>query len=123
MGTHCLAHRKTSPKWPILRILLGLDAFVTGGLTALLAMNRLLQTHLNAYAPHNMDSASTVLDLMDDLLAYLVPCLVLLLFLALVTLAVGIWTKVRTRTARQGASALVLAAILLCATGVGIWTR
>ncbi len=121
METQPLAHRNTQPKWPILRILLGLDAFVTGGLGALLTVNRLLQKHMNTYAPHDMEAASAVLDLMDDLLAYLVPCSALLLFLVLVTITIGIWTKVKPRTVRYGATAVVLAAILLYAAGIGIW--
>jgi hypothetical protein len=68
-----------------------------------------------------MAAASTVLDLMDDLLAYLVPCSGLLLFLALVTIAIGVWTKVKPQTLRYGATALVLTAILLYAASIGMW--
>jgi hypothetical protein len=117
LKTQPLAHRNTPPKWPLLRILLGLDAFVTGGLVALLAVNHLLKEHVDMYASHNMDAASTVADLMDDLLAYLVPCSVLLLLLVLVTIAVGVWSKARSRAISYSVTALVLVAILLYATG------
>jgi hypothetical protein len=103
-----------------MRILLGLDAFFTGGLLALLAVNHLLQEHMNRYAVYDMEAASTVLDLMDNLLAYLVPCSGLLLFLVLVTVAIGVWTKVKPRGVRYGATALVLAVILLYAASIGV---
>jgi heme A synthase len=117
-----LTHQNSPRKRPILPVLLGLDAFVTGGLAALLTVNRLLQKTANAYAPYDMDAASTVLDLMDKLLAYLFPCSVLLLFLVLITIAIGVWLKARSRTVRYAVTALVLVALLLSATGIGIWT-
>jgi len=93
--TQTLAHRSTPSKRLVLRILLGLDAFCAGGLTALLAVNHLLQQHLDIYAPDNMVAASAVLDLMDNLLAYLFPCAVALLVLVLFSILVGVWIKVR----------------------------
>jgi hypothetical protein len=84
-------------------------------------VNRLLQKHMNMYAPYDMEAASTVMDLVDNLLAYLFLCSGLLLFLVLVTIAIGVWTKVKPPTLRYGVTALVLVAILLYATGVGIW--
>jgi hypothetical protein len=115
-------NNQNSPsRWPVLPVLLGLDAFVLGGLAALLAVNRLLQETGNVYAPHNMDAASTVMDLMDDLLAYLLLCSGLLLFLVLATIAAGVWLKARSRTVRYGVAALVLVALLLSATGIGVW--
>lgn len=106
---------------PILAVLLGLDAFVLGGLAALLAVNRMLREARDLYAPYDMDATSTVLDLMDDLLAYLGPLAVLLLFLVLITIVVGVWTKARSQTVRYGATAVVLIALLLSAVFAGTW--
>ncbi len=75
-----------------------LEAFVVGGFTALLLVNRLLDKHLDIYvAGGHMDEASTVLDLVDNLLAYLVPFGALSLLLGLVTIAVWIWSTTRPR--------------------------
>jgi hypothetical protein len=121
MKTRTPINQNRPHKWAVLAVLLGLDAFVLGGLTALLTVNRLLQETRDVYAPHDMDAASTVMDLMDDLLAYLLPCFGLLVSLVLVTVAVGVWLKARSRTVRYGVTALVLAVLLLSATGIGAW--
>jgi len=121
MKTRTPINQNRPHKWAVLAVLLGLDAFVLGGLTALLTVNRLLQETRDVYAPHDMDAASTVMDLMDDLLAYLLPCFGLFVSLVLVTVAVGVWLKARSRTVRYGVTALVLTAILLFATGIGVW--
>ena len=97
MNTTTLARQHRKHKGSLLPILLGLDAFFLGGLTALLAVNRLLWTHANRYAPYDMDAASTVLDLIDNLLAYLFPCAGILAFLILATAAVSVWLRFKSR--------------------------
>jgi hypothetical protein len=119
VNTDSQTRQNNRQTWPILPILLGLDAFVLGGLAALLAVNRLLQRHAVVYEPHNMDATSVVLDLMDDLLGYLLPSIALLAFLVLVTIAVGVWLKAKSRTVRHTATALVLTVLLVYAAGVG----
>ena len=108
-------------QWPILLALLGLDAFVLGALAALLVVNRMLQNAVDVYATRNMDAASTVLDLLDDLLVYLLPVAGILLTLVLITIAVGAWQMARSETVRYGVTVLALAALLLYAAGVGAW--
>jgi hypothetical protein len=106
---------------PVLPVLMGLDTFALGGLTALLVVDRVLQETRNVYAPHDTDAASTVLDLMDDLLAYLFPCAGLLLFLVLTTIAVGVSQQTKVQTVRYSVTALMLGVVLLSATGIGVW--
>ena len=62
-----------------------------------------------------------VLDLMDDLLAYLVPSAVLLLLFLLITILVGVWVKARSQIVRYGAIVVALIALLLSAAGAGMW--
>ena len=109
-------HKRAGPP-----ILFGLDALVLGGLAALLGVNRLLWRAADAYASYNMDAASVVLDLIDDLLAYLAPCAVLVFFLALITVAAAVWRNARSRTVRYGVIALVVVVLLLSATSIGAW--
>jgi hypothetical protein len=120
METKTQTNQVHSHRW-LLPVLLGLDALVAGGLSALMAVDRLLWKAADAYAPHNMDAASVVLDLIDDLLSYTAPCAVLLFFLALTTTAVAVWRSAKSRTMRYGVAALVTVVFLLSATSIGAW--
>lgn len=122
METKPPTRHSTARRWPVLPILLGLDAFALGTLVALLTVNRLLWRTAHAYAPYDTNAASTVLDLIDDLLAYLYGCAVLLLFLALITIAASAWLKARSPIARYGVTALLLVLLLLSTTAIGVWT-
>ena len=71
------------------------EAFVLGGFFALLLVNRLLKAHLDIYAVRDMDAASVVLDLMDNLLAYLVPFGAVSALLGLIVVGVWVWFAVK----------------------------
>ena len=74
------------------------EAFVLGGFIALLLVYRILGKQLDIYAAGGyMDAASTILDVMDDLLAYLVPFGALSLLLGLITVTVWIWFAAGSR--------------------------
>jgi hypothetical protein len=73
------------------------EAFVLGGFLALLLVNRLLKAHLDIYAVRDMDAASVVLDLMDNLLAYLVPFGAVSALLGLIVVGVWVWFAVKSR--------------------------
>jgi len=86
---------------PILSILAALDAFVLGGLVALFMVNRLLSDHVARYAQGNlMAQASTILDLMDNLLAYFAGYIVALLVLLLITTIAWVWLKTQSQMLR-----------------------
>ena len=73
------------------------EAFVLGGFLALLLVNRLLDEHLDIYAVRDMAAASAILDLMDNLLVYLVPFGAVSLLLGLMPVSVWIWFAAKSR--------------------------
>jgi hypothetical protein len=91
--------------------------FVLGGLVALLLVNWLLGNQLSIYAPHSMDAASTILDLMDDLIPYYVAYSGTLLALILITVSASVWLMTESRVLRYGVALLVLILVV-----VGAWT-
>ncbi len=87
---------------PILSILAALDAFVLGGLVALFMVNRFLDSHLARYVQGDfMSEASTILDLMDNLLAYFAGYIVALLVLLLITAVAWVWLKTQSQMLRD----------------------
>ena len=105
----------------MLQVLLGMDAFVAGGLVALLAVNRMLQGLVDSYAPRSMDDASTILDVMDKLLADSAAGGGILLLLAPLTLVAVAWHRVRSRSIRYGLTALSAMVVVLALAAVGQW--
>lgn len=108
-------HPGTTHQWrfPILSALLALDAFVLGGLVSLLMVNRFLNTHLDYYAQSNMVAASTILDLLDDLLLYLVGYIGALLALLLITAVAWVWLRTKSQLLRYGVILLVACVVLI----------
>lgn len=96
----------------ILFALVVLDVFVLGGLVALVLVNRLLGQQLATYASHNMDAASTILDLVDDLIPYYVAYGGAVLALLLITCCVWAWLITDSRLLRYGVALLILAAVV-----------
>ena len=81
----------TMKRLSALHLLLTLDAFVLGGLVALLMVNRFLNNHLAHYTQGNFIAAgSTILDLLDDLLIYFVGYIGTLLVLLLITAVIWV---------------------------------
>jgi hypothetical protein len=78
----------------ILNVLLILDAFVLGGFVTLLLVNRLLDIQLNGYAARSTAATKTIVDLMDNLLAYYAAYAGIFLLLILLTLGVWTWRMV-----------------------------
>jgi uncharacterized BrkB/YihY/UPF0761 family membrane protein len=100
----------------ILFALVVLDVFALGGLVALVLVNRLLGQQLATYVSHNMDAASTILDLMDDLIPYYGAYGGAVLALLLITCCVWAWLVTDSRLLRYGGALLVLAVVV-----VGAW--
>jgi hypothetical protein len=100
----------------ILSLLLALDAFVLGGLLALLVVNRLLNNQLDVYLSHSFVAAATILDFMDDLLPYYVIYGGTLLALVLTTLIAWMWSKTKSPVLRYS----VVLSVLIFVT-VGAW--
>jgi hypothetical protein len=103
---------------PILSILLALDAFVLGGLIALLLVNRLLNNQLNIYVPHSWAAADAILDFKDDLLPYYVVYGGTLLALSLITLSASVWFTTKSRLLRYG---VVLLGLILVFVSAWMW--
>lgn len=103
-------HRR---RFPILSTLLALDAFALGGLVALLMVNRFLNNHVIYYARTNMAAASTVLDLLDDLLLYLAGYIGALLILLLTTVVAWVWLETRSQLLRYGVVLLIFSVVLI----------
>jgi hypothetical protein len=101
---------------PILPVLVMIDGFALGGLVALALVHRLLSFQLAVYAPHSMDAASVILDLMDDLLPYHVACVGGLVALLLITLGVWAWQRTDSWLLRYGIAMLILTVL-----AVGGW--
>ena len=87
-----------------------------GGLVALALVQRLLSHQLAVYAPHSMDAASVILDLMDDLLPFYVLYVAGLLALLLITFGVWAWQSTDSWLARYGIAVVVLTVLV-----VGAW--
>jgi hypothetical protein len=99
---------------PVLTILVTVDGFVLGGLVALVLVNRLLADHLTRYAQGNlMAEGSTVLDLMDDVVIYLMGALSGLLVLSSITAVVWAWSRTESQLLRYGAVFLLIAIVLV----------
>ena len=117
MKAELLAGQKNKhPGFPIPPLLLALDTFVLGGFAAFLVVDRLLNDQLAHYAPRHMDAASAILDLLDDLIPYLVVCGATSLVLVLSTICVVVWRRSRSRVLRYGT---VLLALLMIAFALG----
>lgn len=97
----------------MLSVLVMLDVFALGGLVAFALVNRLLSNQLAIYAVYSMDAASTILDLMDDLLPYYVACIGGLLALLLITLGVWAWQRTDSWLLRYGIAMLVLTVLVV----------
>jgi hypothetical protein len=96
----------------ILSILLALDAFSLGGLVALLMVNHFLNNDLAHYAQRNLwAEASTILDLLDDLLIYLVAYIGALLLLLLITAVAWVWFKTQSQMLRYGVVVLIVSIV------------
>jgi len=103
-----------------LMLLVSLTAFFLGGCITLLVVNRLLNNQLDGYAAaQNMAAASTLLDLMDDLLLFNVIYGGVLLGLVLVTAGVGVWLMTRSRLWRYGVI-LLCVVIFVVLAGMGL---
>ena len=99
---------------PVLSILVTLDAFVLGGLVALLMVNHFLNDHLAYYAQSDLwAEASAILDLMDNLLIYFVGYIGTLLLLLLITAVAWVWSKTESRLLRYGVVLLVVLVVLV----------
>ena len=99
---------------PVLSILVTLDAFVLGGLVALLMVNRFLNDHLAYYAQSDLwAEASAILDLLDNLLIYFVGYIGVLLVLLLITAVAWVWSKTLSRLLRYGVVLLVVSIVLV----------
>ena len=106
---------------PVLAILVALDGFVFGGLVALLLVNRLLANHLARYAQGNLIAeGSTVLDLMDDLLIYLMSTISALLVLLSITAVAWAWSRTESRLLRYGVVLLLVAIVLVVGLAWGV---
>lgn len=103
-------HRR---RFPVLATLLALDAFALGGLVALLMVNRFLNNHVIYYAQTNMPAASTILDLLDDLLLYLAGYIGALLILLLTTVVAWVWLETRSQLLRYGVVLLIFSVVLI----------
>ena len=106
---------------PVLAILVALDGFVFGGLVALLLVNRLLANHLARYVQGNLMAAgSTVLDLMDNLLIYLMSTISALLVLLSITAVAWVWSRTESRLLRYGVVLLLVTIVLVVGLAWGV---
>jgi hypothetical protein len=97
---------------PLPTILLTLNALLIGACITLLIISRLLQNQLDVYvAAESMAAASTILDLMDDLLLVYMFCGSVLLLLLLLTLTIWAWTRTQSSLLRYGSLLLMFLAI------------
>jgi hypothetical protein len=71
-----------------------LDAFMLGGLVALLAVSQLLESIKNRVV--TMEAASEILNVQDQLLPYYVAFIGAFLALALLTLGAWLWRALRS---------------------------
>jgi hypothetical protein len=106
-------------RFMILTMLLSLNAFVLGGCVALLIVNRLLSSQLDVYtATQSMAAASSILDLMDDLLYYYLIYGAVLFVLVLGTASVWTWMVTQSRILRYG---MILLCLILVVVFGGVW--
>ena len=100
----------------VLRILVILSVFTSGGLVSMIIVNRLLVAQLTVYEEISMTSASAIINFLDDIAPYLAGYIVGFSILSLATLAVWILAKVPVRYRRYGATLLAIAFVI-----IGIW--
>lgn len=104
----------------ILTVLLALDAVILGGCGTLLLVNRILNRQLDVYAAtQSMAAASTILDLMDDLLPLHLAYGGLVLVLMLATASAWTWMMTQSRLLRYAVPVLCLV-ILVVLVGMGL---
>lgn len=104
----------------ILTVLLALDAVILGGCSTLLIVNHILNRQLDVYAAtQSMAAASTILDLMDDLLPLHLAYGGLVLVLMLATASAWTWMMTQSRLLRYAVPVLCLI-ILGVLVGIGL---
>jgi len=98
-----------------------LIALAVGGCLTLLLVSRMLQDQLEVYvSTENMDAASVILDLLDDILPLYLLCGSVLLLLFFLSLTIWVWKKFDSRPIRYGTILLFLLVIILIAA---VWFR
>ena len=107
---------KISLQTIVLRILIILSVFTSGGLMSMIIVNRLLVAQLTVYEEISMKSASAIIDFMDDISPYLAGYIIGLSILSLATFAMWVLTKLPVRYRRYSVALLAIAFVL-----IGMW--
>ena len=100
----------------VLSLLVGLTIFALGGLVATILINRLLVAQVKVYEIYSMTSASTVINLIDDMAPYLAGYIVGFSVLLLVT--VGVWALSALPAHARRYGVVVLAIVFVC---ISMW--